>query len=83
MLQEINLLEEKSKLEDLKFKCGSHLFLFYTLFWFMFLSFHVDVILGLIFVFVEVYVINSYRGCRRKIKELAKKLGESLPWWLI
>ncbi|GEM_PF-2935777 len=69
-----NTLEERLKLENLKFKCISYLFLFCILFWFMILAFHIHIVLGVIFVFIEIYVAYSCMVNRRKIKELAKKL---------
>lgn len=76
-LQDTSLLEDRRKLEDLKFKCTSYLFLFCILFWFMILAFHIHIALGLIFVFIEIYVIYSYMVNRRKIKELTKKLSST------
>ncbi|MEM2137416.1 MAG: hypothetical protein QXI93_05620 [Candidatus Methanomethylicia archaeon] len=82
MLQSNSLLEEKSILEDLKFRCVSYIFLFCIVFWFMILAFHIHFIFGSLFILIEVYVANSYRVYRRKIRDLARKLGVSLPWWL-
>ncbi|MEM0084179.1 MAG: hypothetical protein QW743_01600 [Candidatus Methanomethylicia archaeon] len=40
----------------------------------MILAFHIHIVLGVIFVFIEIYVAYSCMVNRRKIKELAKKL---------
>lgn len=69
-----NTLEERQRLEDLKFKCVSYLFLFCILFWFMILAFHIHVVLGLIFAFIEIYIAYSCMINRRKIKKLAEKM---------
>lgn len=69
------------KLEDLKFRCISYLLLFFILFWFMIIAIQIEIILGLFLALIEIYILNSYRIYRKKAKDLAKKLGVSLPWW--
>jgi len=47
----------------------------------MIIAIQIEIILGLFLALIEIYILNSYRIYRKKAKDLAKKLGVSLPWW--